>query len=62
MCSDLRDLTLALQGHPGQAGPRGKPGADGCNGTRGEPGSQGLPGYNGAPGFPVGATPGLYGS
>lgn len=57
MCSDFCDLTLALQGHPGEAGPRGRPGADGCNGTHGEPGLPGQPGYNGAPGFPVGATP-----
>lgn len=62
MCSVFCDLTLALQGHPGQAGPRGRPGADGCNGTHGEPGLPGQPGYNGAPGFPVGATPSLYGS
>lgn len=50
------DVSLVLQGHPGQGGPRGKPGADGCNGTNGEPGLEGIPGRNGAPGFSVGAT------
>lgn len=60
MCFDFCDLTLALQGHPGQAGPRGKPGADGCNGTQGEPGLPGQTGYSGTPGFPVGVTPSLY--
>lgn len=59
MFSDCCCLTLALQGHPGQAGPRGKPGADGCNGTQGESGFPGQPGYNGAPGFPVSETPNL---
>ena len=55
------DLTLPLQGHPGQAGTRGKPGADGCNGTQGEPGLPGQPGYVGLPGIPVGVPPSLYG-
>lgn len=50
------DISLVLQGHPGQGGPRGKPGADGCNGTKGEPGLDGLPGKAGAPGFSVGAA------
>lgn len=50
------DISLVLQGHPGQGGPRGKPGADGCNGTKGEPGLDGRPGNPGAPGFSVGAV------
>lgn len=50
------DISLVLQGHPGQGGPRGKPGADGCNGTKGEPGLDGLPGKLGPPGFSVGAA------
>lgn len=50
------DVSLFLQGHPGQGGPRGKPGADGCNGTHGEPGLEGIPGRKGRPGFFVGAT------
>lgn len=50
------DVSLVLQGHPGQGGPRGKPGADGCNGTKGEPGLEGIPGRNGPPGFSVGAA------
>lgn len=50
------DVSLVLQGHPGQGGPRGKPGADGCNGTKGEPGFKGLPGRKGRPGLSVGAT------
>lgn len=39
------------QGHPGQAGSRGKPGHDGCNGTKGDPGPQGIQGPAGTPGF-----------
>lgn len=44
-------FVLSPQGHPGQAGSRGKPGHDGCNGTKGDPGQQGSPGSAGVPGL-----------